>query len=170
MSYLETFFLSFLGGPITLEKQLLASGVTPKHFTLWSLKFMREKLKCVCTVPNDKFNSFVHCFFVNKIGRSKLRSRKKSSNTVVIRYVTKKEHKIWRSFVKIWLAWLIFKFFDHNASWWSKSILKTNKTSFASNSLVQKSWSNFNLRSPDAYFFNFQKNTRFLSAISQERF
>ena len=32
-----------------------------------------------------------------------------------------------------------------------KSILETNKTSFDRYSLIQQSWSNFNLRSPDAY-------------------
>ena len=31
------------------------------------------------------------------------------------------------------------------------NILETNKISFASYSFIQKSWSNFNIRAPDAY-------------------
>ena len=58
-------------------------------------------------------------------------------STVVITYITKKEPKPddrlskfdWRDLSPI--------FFDHNASSLSKSILETNKTSFASYSLIQ---------------------------------
>ena len=42
------------------------------------------------------------------------------------------------------------QFFGHNASLKLKNILETNETSFASYSLNQKIWSNFNLQWPDA--------------------
>ena len=59
--------------------------------------------------------------------------------------------KIWGSCVKIWLISLISNFFRHNAASLPKSILKTNTTSIASCSLIEKSWSNFNLWATNAY-------------------